>query len=227
MFHKSELVFLSLLTPLSAFVLLTVSLLFCRCLLNQIFGGKSQIESWELERLEVLFFSKKLIPQLVDNAWEVFPESRSENNEERATHLAAQSHLRFHEVVNFPYDLNPWANTLQLLGSPFTWLSPCGKPSGDGIVFCKNEISEYEPTASIEDIILSLPWPPDGGRSKRTDVNEPNNIESMTEDGERLVRKRLMDGNESVSRKQWQNNWGENLEDFGVDIDAEQDNFST
>lgn len=226
MFHKSELVFLSILTPLGAFVLLTISILFCRCLLNQIFGGKSQIESWELERLEDLFLSDKLIPQLIDNAWEVFPECRTEENEERAAHLA-QSHLRFDEVVNFPYDLNPWSNAIQLLGSPLIWLSPFGKPSGDGSVFCKNEVSDYEPDASIEDIILSLPWPPDGGRSKRTDVNEPNNIESVTKDGERLVRKRLFGNDESISRKKWQNNWGENLEDFGVDIDAEQDNIST
>lgn len=222
MFHRSELVFLTILTPLDAFVLLTITILLCRCLANQIFNGMSQIETWELERLQALFDSKRLVPLLIEAAWDIFPGTREQINESTAAELSMNKELRLEDVVNFPYDLDPWSNAEQLLGNPLLWLWPFGKPKGDGMSFVKNEISEYSSRASYEDLLLSLPWPPDGGRTRAGPGSLSSSIESITKQGEQLIRRRPNDTSDLIGRRQWQSDWGENLEDFGVDVDTEQ-----
>lgn len=222
LFRRSELIFLTILTPLDSFVLLTITILFCRCLYNQIFNGMSQIESWEMERLQALFESKKLVPLLIESAWDVFPESKEQINESKAADLVTRKGSTFEDVVNFPYDLNPWQNAVQLLGNPLLWLWPFGGSRGDGMSFLKNENSEYTTEADCEDILLSLPWPPDGGRNKVLSGSISSSVESITKQGEQLVRKRPLDQSDLLGRRKWQNDWGENLEDFGVDVDTEQ-----
>ncbi|QLQ82198.1 hypothetical protein HG537_0G04530 [Torulaspora globosa] len=219
---RSELIFLTILTPLDGFVLLTITALLIRCLNNQIFGGMSQIESWELERLQSLFNAKRLIPLLLESAWELFPQSREQISQVIANKSLIQQSLRFDDVVNFPYDLSPWENAVQLLGHPFLWLSPIGRPLGDGMSFPKNDIAEYTPDSPIEDILLALPWPPDGASGKSGSKITMGTIETRTEGGEQLVRRRPADRWDLAERKDWQNEWGENLTDFGVDIDTEQ-----
>lgn len=222
MFHSSELVFLTILTPLDSFVLLTMLILFGRCLGNQIFGGMSQIESWELDRLHALHDSERLLPLLLESTLEIFPELDERFTKRENDELLAARGLKFDAVVNFPYDINPWVNAVQLLGSPLLWLWPYGKGAGDGVSFQKNDIAEYSPAGSPEDILLSLPWPPDGGRSIARLRGSSSSIESVAREGEQLVRRKPINTSDVVGRNRWLNDWGENLQDFGVDVDTEQ-----
>lgn len=223
MFYTSELLSLTILTPLDAFVLLTIVLLSLRCISNQIFSGRSQIEVWEMERLKNLFYSRRLIPQLIRSAKQMYPQAKILEDEDEVEKLINNRRLRFEEIINFPYDIDPWTNATNLLGSPLQWLWPLGKPREVGVNFQQNEIAEYSPGSGIKDILLSLPWPPDGGRKPAGSSTSPRNIESSMESGEQLVRKRLPDIHQYISRAKWENDWGENLQDFGVDIDAESE----
>lgn len=219
---KSELVFLTILTPLDSFVLLTITILFGRCLNNQIFGGMSQIESWEMERLQSQFNAKRLIPLLLESAFKLFPESREQIEAVKVSGRLIHQQVSFDDVVNFPYDLSPWENAVQLLGNPLLWLFPFGLPLGDGMSFPKNDISGYIPDSQIEDILLALPWPPDEGGANSGSKATIGSVESRTEGGEQVVRRRAAERRDFVDRKDWQNDWGENLMDFGVDVDTEQ-----
>ena len=220
-FKKSELIFLTILTPLNSFVLLTIAVLFLRCLLNQIVNGRSQIESWDIDRLESLFDSRRLIPKLIDNAWRIYPESRCLQHERDAEELLAQQRPRFDELVNFPYDFDVYANAILYLGPMYLWLWPYGVPTGDGNSFPKNDISKYEVNSPLEDIILSLPWPPDGGKTNTLSNHGSSTIETCNESGEQVIRSRLVQNGRPSSREKWYNDWGESLDDFGVDVDME------
>lgn len=219
LFEKTEITFLIILIPMDGFVLITVALLFIRCLSNQIIGGKTQIESWELERLENLYYRKKLLPQLLVNLWEIYPNEKTPENKVLAKKLQERGRkVRFENIVTFPYDLDIWSNALTVLGSPVQWLWLFGGPDSDGMHFKKNELALYEEGAAIEDLLLSLPWPPDGGRNFIQ--QKGTNVESITENGEQVIRQRNFE-NDNSYRKTWNNDWGENLEDFGVDVDVE------
>ncbi|QLG74403.1 hypothetical protein HG535_0G02860 [Zygotorulaspora mrakii] len=221
MFHTSELIFLTVLTPLDSFVLLSIALLFCRCLSNQIFSGRSQIEVWEMERLEALFYSKRLIPQLIHSVKEVFPEAHLLQREDEFTKLLNDRRLRFEDVVNFPYDIDVWTNTVNLLGSPWLWLWPFSKPKVSGMNFPKNELSELSLGSSTLDMFLSLPWPPDCCKNGVKIVVPSNKMETSMKNGEQLIRRRSPEPEQYVPRTKWQNDWGENLEDFGVDVETD------
>lgn len=220
LWSKSELIFLTIVTPMDGFILLTISILFIRCLSNQIFCGRTQIETWEYERLEGLYYSRRLLPHLLANFWELYPEFRTREFEDEASRLSTRKRIGFDDLVNFPYDIDPWSNAIEFLGSPLLWLWPFGKPSGNGMIFPKNDISELEET-NLTDMLLSLPWPPDGGKDKIISIDGSNAIETTVKDGEQVIRKRIVESRDPFSRSQWQNTWGENLEHFGVDVDAE------
>ncbi|AQZ14457.1 PFA4 (YOL003C) [Zygosaccharomyces parabailii] len=220
LWKKSEVIFLAVLIPMDGFILLTIGILFIRCLSNQIFCGRTQIETWEYERLEGLFYRKRLISLLIQNFWDLHPECRTQDVENEATRLLTQRGIKFENIVNFPYDIDPLRNATQFLGAAYSWLWPFGKPAGSGLFFPKNDISDFE-ESELQDMLLSLPWPPDGGRDKVACINGSNRIETVVKNGEQLIRKRAIDTGDTISRKKWQNTWGENLEDFGVDIDAE------
>ncbi|CAI4051406.1 hypothetical protein SUVC_15G1490 [Saccharomyces uvarum] len=221
LFKKSELVFLTILTPLNFFVLLTIVILFLRCLFNQIINGRSQIESWDMDRLESLFDSQRLIKKLIENTWRIYPEARSPQLERDAEKLLTQHKIRFEEVVNFPYNIDLFTNATIYLGPLHLWLWPCGAPAGDGNSFQKNDISKYEVNSSLEDIMLSLPWPPDGGKIKTASNHSNLAIETCNEGGEQVVRSRIAQHGRSATREKWYNDWGESLDDFGVDVDME------
>lgn len=220
LWNKSELIFLAILIPMDSFILLTISILFVRCLSNQIFCGRTQIETWEYERLESLYYSKRLLPHLLTNFWELHPEFRIKKIENEASRLSTRKHIEFDDLVNFPYDVDPWSNAIEFFGSPLSWLWPFGKPNGNGMFFPKNDISGLE-ESNLTDMLLSLPWPPDGGKDKVINIDGVNAVEMTLKDGEQVVRKRVVDAKDPFSRSQWQNTWGENLENFGVDMDAE------
>ena len=221
MFQLSEIILLTVLAPLDAFMLLTIALLFIRCTFNQIISGKTQIESWEMERLESLFYSKRLLPQLIKNLWEIFPNTKSEENKSAAEKLLSKR-VGYESIVSFPYDINIFQNCQNSLGSPLQWLWIFGGPSGDGMTFEKNELSIFEPGLEIEDLLVALPWPPDGGKhASINDRDSESTVDLLSKDGEQVVRKRSFNNVRLQSREEWYNDWGENLEDFGVDVDVE------
>lgn len=220
LWKKSELIFLTILIPMDGFVLLTISILFIRCLTNQIFCGRTQIETWEYERVEGLFYTKRLLPYLLVNLWELHPEIHTRELEDEASRLSKKKRINFDNLVNFPYDIDPWSNAVEFFGSPLLWLWPFGKPSGNGMYFPKNDISVFEET-DLTDMLLSLPWPPDGGKDKVFSLDGPHTVETTVKDGEQVLRKISVDPRDPTSRTEWQNVWGENLRDFGVDVDVE------
>lgn len=217
---KTEIASLVILTPLNGFVLLTISILFLRCVKNQIFKGMTQIESWEMDRIENLFENRRLIPQLVENLKELHSDANL--NDTDCRRLLSSKRVRFDDIVNFPYDINPWINAKTYLNSINYWLLPWGCPDGPGTIFQKNDIALYEPNAPLVDKLLSLPWPPDGGRQRSEIIeNSLNDVEISTQGGEHVIRKRWIDPRVTMPRSEWYNDWGENLSDFGVDTDAE------
>lgn len=218
---RSELVSLIILTPLDSFLLLTIVVLFIRCFINQIVNGTTQIEAWEKERLESLFYSRRsnLLGQLIENVWLLFPQEHTEARIREAEDLLRRKQtgrLQFEEVVNFPYNTGLWSNFVQVFGSsPLMWIWPWGGPGGDGINFKVNDLSQYEQGAQFGDTLLCLPWPPDAGKQSPMDVS--TEVESIRENGEYIVRNR----NTPTRREAWTSVWGENLQGFGVDADAE------
>ncbi|CCE64862.1 hypothetical protein TPHA_0J00390 [Tetrapisispora phaffii CBS 4417] len=222
LFERSEVIALFVCTPLNLFILLTITLLFCRCLFNQIINGKTQIEDWEMDRLENRFYLKKLLPQLILNLWELYPELKSAKHDEEAERLIEKKGIRYDSIVNFPYDLGIFKNITALVGQPLYWLWPFGGPSGNGMNFEKNEIALFDPDSSLPVFTLALPWPPDKGRHNNSKtLNTDSNVEFITTDGEQVVRNRTHAKNPILSREEWFNEWGENLEDFGVDVEME------
>ncbi|AAS51225.2 ACL003Cp [Eremothecium gossypii ATCC 10895] len=215
---KQELIFLTILTPLDAFILLTISLLFVRCVKNQIVNGRTQIEAWEMDRIENLFYHQRLLPQLLTNLKEIYPGSL-EGQEKEVEEFLSSSTCSFDEVINFPYDINPWVNLLNCMGSPLNWLNPFGGPKADGMVFQKNEISDYDEATSIQDKLLALPWPPDDTRHGIA-FPSVSHVEKDTQGGEQVVRRRHVPI-AVPPRNEWYNDWGESLEHFGVDVEVE------
>ncbi|SMN18916.1 similar to Saccharomyces cerevisiae YOL003C PFA4 Palmitoyltransferase with autoacylation activity [Maudiozyma saulgeensis] len=216
---RSELIFLTILTPFDAFIFLTIFILFVRCVRNQIFNGMTQIENWELERLESSYYRRnsKLLSILINKLYELYPEEKTAEHEGEAIDLIerkSKHRLRFMTVVNFPFDNGIVKNISTVLGSsPLLWLWPWTIPSGNGLSYEHNEFSTYEKGSSLQDIVLSLPWPPDGGRLAANVDHKPQ-VEVLQDDGEFMIR-----NNEGLTerRNTWKNEWGEELEDFGVD----------
>ncbi|CAR22258.1 palmitoyltransferase PFA4 [Lachancea thermotolerans CBS 6340] len=218
--HTSELCFLFVNAPLNAFILLTVSLLVFRCVKNQFLNGMTQIESWEKDRIENLFFNERLVPQLIDNLKELFPEDTFD--EGAAQKLLSSKQLELEDIINFPYDVDILENMKSSMGPIYSWCLPCGRPRDEGTRFVTNDLSDYDIKASIEDKLLSLPWPPDGGRQKsQRSADIASTLETFSSGGEATLRNRSFDSRISVPRTEWHNDWGENLSDFGVDVDAE------
>lgn len=178
----------------------------------------TQIECWEMERLENMNQSGRLLNILIENLLDRHPEIVRGKETEIAA-LGSRRRISFENVVHFPYDMELLTNLRNVLGPVHTWLLPFGAPSGDGLTFDKNEISTFEADSSVEDMLLSLPWPPDGGKQKQTHGNL--DVESSILEGETVVRKRWSDPRAQLSRNNWYNDWGENLSDFGVDIEVE------
>lgn len=201
------------------FVLFTISVLFIRCLMNQIFGGKSQIESWEMDRLETLSRLKRLLPKVIKNTWIMYPELKSDELESEAKKLLERKRVPMESYINFPYDLGPVSNAMNLLGSPLLWLWPFAGPTGSGMLYQKNEESVIEDGSSLCDIMMGLPWPPDSGKHLPHENSGASVTETVSEDGEQIIRHRT--NNSNLSRANWENDWGETLEDFGVDIDVD------
>ncbi|CAI5760248.1 unnamed protein product [Candida verbasci] len=234
--RKSEMIGVIFFTPLDLFVLISISLLFIRCFIN-ICKGMTQIEIWEWERIDNQFYSNRFWYQIRSNYRKLhnkeLPElttwtnntielDNMDNNEEEEQEEQEESNnlvpknFTIDDII-FPYDLGIWSNIIQALNYPWVWLWPFSKPLNNGI---SPKISQdYK-----EDDQLNLPWPPDGNNQEEISVNALNDDELRNIKNYKELRKRL-DPKSDLKRNDWTNDYGENLNDFGVDIDADDDNY--
>lgn len=235
---KSELAAVIALLPLDAFVFVTILILYVREVNNWIFKGMTQIEVWEYERIDSQFYSERLWLQIRSNYMKL-------NGKEMPKLISWNNNARFHEEMNdspdlykeddgiiveeedpvipenftiddliFPYDLGIWLNLVLIFNYPWLWLFPWTLPPSNGYHFERNEFAD--------DDQLGLPWPPDGGNQEfqpdpefDIDLVTSSDFKNM-----KVLRKRL-DPRSRLGRKEWVNDLGENLDDFGVDLDAE------
>ncbi|ODQ65489.1 zf-DHHC-domain-containing protein [Nadsonia fulvescens var. elongata DSM 6958] len=224
--QKSDLVFTIILIPVSFFVLLTISILTVRVISNTI-DGKTEIETWECERVESLI-RRKIVPK------PLYDESET----------------------GFPYDIDIWINLTEALGSPFLWLFPFGSPKGDGLHFQKNEQADEGAIWPPDLPIMRLPNEESldnndtldhktSSTSKRllSKRNIPSEnrlvdgIYSSNHHQNELQREFESDSDSSENEPEWRRgiksdddfyqfnrwaNWdGEKISDFGVDIESD------
>lgn len=260
---RSELIAVIVFTPIDLFVLLSISLLFIRCLIN-IGKGMTQIEIWEWDRIDSQFHSKRLwksirlnykqlygkqLPQLstwtnktpIDEgefAMEEISQDESSGLTSAGSSAIATTESQSHDDmlegdgdqdeeekeivpqnftmddVIFPYDYGVWSNIKYFLGSPLMWLVPWSKPNNNGF--------NIEPSVDYkEDDQLGLPWPPDGGNQNIT-IPTPSDDELRSIKNYSQLKKQL-DPRYNAKRRNWQNDMGESLNDYGVYIDDSDD----
>lgn len=215
LFRKSELAAVIVLLPLDGLVFLAVALLFGKCLVHVI-QGKTQIEVWDLDRLDSQFHTERLWLKIRNNYKLVhqseLPElvSWSSARPRKSASPIIPDNFTIDDVV-FPYDNGWWLNLTNALGPVWLWVLPWGRARGDGITFPRN----------TDDDQLNLPWPPDGGNvdfegRRLTDV-ELRELDDVT-----LIKKHL-DPRSTAKRSDWVNDQGETLGDYGVDTAADED----
>lgn len=157
-----------------------------------IFEGRTQIESWEMQRVKSLTKLRR---------WR-------ENSEELLD-------------IELPYDIDPITNFIDAWGNPLFWMWPWAKSSGYGLHFEKNEAADngavwppdhrdqLRPTApppsqfTSGQIYTTLGY----ARKRRNSV--------MPE-----WRRGLKTSDDFYKPDQWQSFEGEKISDFGVDIET-------
>lgn len=242
---RSEMATVIVCWPLDAFVFFAVLLLFIKCFMH-VCTGKTQIEVWEFERIELQFHTERLWLKIRNNyqlvhgkkmpkltSWNLTSNQYQELEEmdaevQNANELGGNDDLQlshplresYSDIVPltftpddlvFPYDMGIWTNITNSLGSPWTWMLPWGSAKGNG----------YEYPTNDDDDQLGLPWPPDGGNvdfePRQLSDDELRQLGNIS-----LVRKHL-DPRSNLGRDEWINDMGETLNDYGVDIGAEED----
>ncbi|CAH6718942.1 palmitoyltransferase Pfa4p [[Candida] jaroonii] len=149
--------------------------------------------------------------RLVDEQFEMDDLRDSNQDNDTYDESVVPEEFTIDDII-FPYDLGIFSNIYSWFNNPFLWLLPV-KPPGTGVKFEVTEFYELDQ--------LSLPWPPDGGNSfppdEEVDVNSfsGQDLRNITK-----LRKKL-DPRSRTSRNDWVNDYGENIGDFGVDIDTE------
>lgn len=234
--RKSEMVTVIACWPLDAFVFFAIIVLFIKCMIH-LWSGKTQIETWEMERIESQFHTERLWLKIRNNyrlvhgkempkltSWnlttnqyeelmemdEIEQEQDIDQSERQPLDPDGVVPLTFTpDDLIFPYDLGPWKNITNALGSPWTWPMPWGRAKGNGYEYATNE----------DDDQLGLPWPPDGGNVEFQ--GREFSDEELRQMDIRLIRKHL-DPRSNMSRNQWINDMGETLNDYGVDVEAEE-----
>lgn len=235
--NKSELVATLVFNILTLFVLLSVGILLIRCVINVVFKGMTQIEMWEFERIESQWHTERMWLKIRKNymklygkqmpvltSWKPNFEFESDDELEEQEDLSKDKpeqdidpivplDFTIDDLI-FPYDMGTWTNLVDACGSPLQWIFPWGKSSQLGLHFPKNEY--------MEDDKMGLPWPPDGGHVEEVQTNDTNvaDIDLSIPKNVSLARKRL-DPRSVHTRQQWKNELGEQLSDFGVDLEAE------
>lgn len=184
----------------------------------------TQIEIWQMERIQSQVRSEAMWLQIRKNFWmfkgREMPQlaswkgiTRGYEEEETVNEEDTESQDGQDSIVPenfteddfvFPYNLGIWQNTVKSCGPPWLWLFLWGKPNGSGFYFDKNDDDE-----------LDLPWPPDGAHQL------PGDPDCNTSDIE-LRNIAIYDESIAESRPStWRNEFGEGLDDFGVDMDTE------
>lgn len=194
---------------LISFVLLTISILFIRCVAS-IISNQTMIEQWECERIQDNFFTEKFWEDVRSNYSKLYPDKPDPipnlktwkvNYRELKKNTKIPWNFTYEDLV-FPYDLgSSYENLVDSLGPIYLWMYPLGHASGDGTVFVKDKLKEDQ---------LNLPFPPDGSNSDPADFIDFNAVNEDTID----------DFNEKTV-KSWSNFMGETLDDFGVDLETE------
>ncbi|CAN3501947.1 palmitoyltransferase Pfa4p [Diutina catenulata] len=196
-------------------VFASIALLYIRCLIN-IFAGRSQIEQWEWQRFESQFHTERMWLQIRKNYRKMHGTDLPKLESCRFPLRDDPGHIvpvNFHiDDVIFPYDYGLWQNIVVACGYPWDW------------VFGGSRVNGYEwpPSPYAEDDQLNLPWPPDGGHREITVTND-HEVDSLDLSNPRnvtLARRRL-DKRGTLDRREWINDDGEGLGDYGVDVDGE------
>ncbi|GMM37627.1 palmitoyltransferase [Saccharomycopsis crataegensis] len=216
MFRKSELVFLMILIMMDGFVFLSVGLLTLKCMIH-ITSGMSQIETWEWERVESQLRSERFWHRIRNNYQNLhgkpMPKLKSIRAEQyfyyNDSDAAKKSdHWLFSiDDIVFPYDIGFWNNIVDQLNYPWLWLLPWTGPKGDGILFAKTDL--------LEEDQLGLPWPPDGGHQVIEELDFEPEVDHDAKESY------IFKSRKDLNRKEWINNMGEKLTDYGVDVDVE------
>lgn len=196
---KLELVMVIIISLLSLLVEFTVGVMTIRWFYHILFTGMTQIESWEYDRIESQIGTNRFWKLIQKNYKSVYGKDLKSVTSWSNSHRIITNNDSDDETspfftiddLVFPYDINPWSNLLSAFGYPWNWILFWGKPLGDGLIFDKNEFVDF----TGEDELSSLPWPPDSGHDEIS--------------------------NESKKRTAFYNSYGENLSDFGVDIETE------
>lgn len=257
--NKSELVVCIALWPLDFFVLVSIGILYIRCVVNMAFRGMSQIEVWDRERMEgqlhtsrmwkiirnnyQQFYGKEM-PELVswsrssaynddhgdehgdedldldldnlqDNS-ESYPLRRRSPDQRRNDDRKHDDDEPVPDItiddIIFPYDMGMWQNIINTCGYPWSWLLPWGKGLGNGYEFPVND----------DDDQIRLPWPPDGGHQNAIVQGRLYDDEQLRQMNIGAIRKHL-DPRANMKRSQWRNDLGETLDDYGVDIEDDEE----
>lgn len=231
---KWELVAVIVLLPLDMLMFFSIMVLYVRCIINWVFKGMTQIEVWEYERIDNQFFTERLWLHIQRNYQQLYGKQlpnltswnrnsqfyeldrRQQHNNDNIESSVVPVDYTIDDMI-FPYDLGIWGNLILTFNYPWLWLWPWTRPPLSGMYPTKSEF--------IEDDQLGLPWPPDGGHQEFSpdDDVDLNQLSSHELRDLSKLRKRL-DPRNKLSRNEWMNDLGETLDDYGVDMDAEDDN---
>ncbi|KAH3669018.1 hypothetical protein WICMUC_005117 [Wickerhamomyces mucosus] len=203
---------------LSLLVLITVGALTLRVLWHILFTGRTQIESWDLERIETQVESKSFIDKLEKNFKDIYGKSPKNFRSWSTSHRIVKDMdgiplIEIDDII-FPYNTNILENLIRTLGYPWNWILPWAGPIGNGLTFKKDQDCIYDESSAEEPDISTLPWPPDSGHQDIIAHNKSElGFQEIIIDSERVVKQYST----LVKRSQWSNDYGEKLSDFGVD----------
>lgn len=223
--RKSELAAVIVLIPISIFLCLSIGMLLIRCIINYVFKGMSQIEVWEWERIELQFHTERMwsrirrnyqalhrtpMPEL-ESAW---PNNDRVVADDNKGEDIVPAQFTIDDLI-FPYDYGIWQNLIHSMGYIWLWALPWGKPP-------RAEWG-YKPEKSVhmQDDQLDLPWPPDGGHQEVRQFPKDTDTSISSAREIPLLRRRL-DPRSTADRLKWTNDMGEGLDDYGVDVDLEE-----
>lgn len=221
--RKSELAAVIVLIPVSILLCLSIGMLLARCIIDYVFKGMSQIEVWEWERIELQFHTERMWSRIRSNYEALYnsplPELETAWPSPYSTHkhedsVLVPANFTIDDLI-FPYNYGMWQNIVHSMGNFWLWALPCGGPPQAEWGYIP------EKSRHMQDDQLNLPWPPDGGhQGLRLFAKDSDTSISSARDIP-LLRKRL-DPRSTVDRVKWMNEMGEGLDDFGVDVDLEE-----
>lgn len=221
---KPQLTATIVLFVMSLMVLVTVGLLTIRELQGILFTGRTQIEIWDMERIEGHIETPAFVEKIKKNYKEIFGRDLTNMiswSSSQKTELTADVPIINADDIVFPYYTNPINNLYQCMGYPWNWLNPLGGPVGYGLTFEKNRDCIHDPNEEAQDL-LAMPWPMDAGHS---DPNSSLSSKEGHQEGDFIDEESIQD-NEIVIRKHglikrslWRNDYGESLGDLGVEDD--------